>query len=187
MIPDEAGALALHEKYGSNQVVVKHCKTVARVARRLAEAARASGKAIDQEAVYAAALLHDIGRSRTQDVSHGVVGASILEKEGVDSKVVEMVRRHVGAGITRDEARRLGLPDFDYIPRTLEERIVCFADKMVDSDRVRPFELEVKRFINKGHDVSRLLALKEGLSRDIGKDPESIVLNNVKESGGDAR
>lgn len=184
MIPGEAGALALHKKYGSNQAIVRHCRAVARVAGWLVEAARARGKEVDSEAVYAGALLHDIGRSKTQDVSHGVVGASILESEGVDRKVVEIVRRHVGAGISREEARKLGLPDFDYMPRTLEERIVCFADKMVDSERVRPFEGEVKRFVKKGHDVSRLLALKDGLAKDLGEDPEAIVLNNVKESVG---
>lgn len=56
---------------------------------------------------------------------------------------MEIIRRHVGAGIASEEAKSLGLPDLDYIPRSLEERIVCFADKMVDSDRVRPFDEEV--------------------------------------------
>ena len=96
--------------------------------------------------------------------------------------MVEIVRRHVGAGISPEEAKKLGLPDFDYVPRTLEERIVCFADKMVDSEKVRPFDEEVKRFVAKSHDVGRLRALKQGLQDDLGEDPERFVLDNIKES-----
>ena len=70
----------------------------------------------------------------------------------------------------------------DYIPRTLEERIVCFADKMVDADNIRPFGEEVRRFTAKSHDVGRLLALKRGLADELGQDPEKLVLDKIKES-----
>jgi hypothetical protein len=95
---------------------------------------------------------------------------------------VQIVRRHVGAGVSPEEAKTLGLPDLDYIPRTREQVIVCFADKMIDSDSVRPFELEVRRFERKGHDVERLLALKRNLAADLGKDPETLVLDKIKET-----
>lgn len=179
MIPDEGTALKLHEKYGSNERIVNHCKTVERVASIIAEEFAKKGKKVDLQVVKAAALLHDIGRAVTHSVRHGLVGAEILEKEGIDRAVVEAVRRHVGAGISSTEAKRLGLPDLDYIPRTLEEMIVCFADKMVDSDKVRPFEREVKRFELEGLDASRLIALKEKLKEELGEDPELIVMNAV--------
>jgi uncharacterized protein (TIGR00295 family) len=131
---------------------------------------------VNQEAVNAGALLHDIGRSKTQLVNHGYVGAQILEKEGVDGIVVEIVRRHVGAGISAQEAAALGFPPGDYIPRTLEQKIVCFADKMLDGDKARPFEEEVKRFVRKGHDVQRLRRLKEEVDAAVGQDAEKLVL-----------
>lgn len=180
MIPDEAGCLALHRKYGSDPKVVAHCKTVEKVATILAGELERRGFSVDAKALSAGALLHDIGRSQVQTVEHGVRGAAILESEGVDSKVVEMVRRHVGAGLSPEEARRLGLPDFDYMPRTLEQRVVCFSDKMVDSDLVRPFDGEVQRFVKKGHDVARLRALKESLRDDLGADPEKIIFDKIK-------
>jgi uncharacterized protein (TIGR00295 family) len=182
VIPSEGEALALHKKYGSNDRVVRHCQTVAMVAELLAEEFERRGHQVDRQAVRAAALLHDIGRSRIQTVRHGVEGASIVEQEGVDGKVVEIIRRHVGAGISGEEAKGLGLPDFDYIPRSLEERIVCFADKLVGSDAVKPFDEEVQRFKSKSHDVERLLALKKGLEDELGEDPEKLVLNKIKES-----
>ena len=182
MIPSEEEALALHRKFGSNDAIVRHCRTVARVSRILTDRLLAVGKPVDAEAVAAGALLHDIGRNRNQTVRHGLEGAEMLAREGVSDVVVQIVRRHVGAGLSPEEARKLGLPDLDYIPRTLEERIVCFADKLVDSDSVRPFAGEVERFARKGHDVERLQALKRGLQADLGVDPEKLVLDNVKES-----
>ncbi|MGD0638432.1 MAG: HDIG domain-containing metalloprotein [Nitrososphaerales archaeon] len=180
MIPDERQALALHAKRGSDERVVSHCRTVTSVSEALADAFLARGKPIDRRAVVAGALLHDIGRSKTHEVGHGWMGAKILEEEGVDSVVVEIVRRHVGAGISPEEARSLGFPPGDYIPRTLEQRVVCFADKMVSGDGVRPFEEEVKRFERKGHDVQRLTALKDSLQDELGEDPDKFLLESVK-------
>jgi uncharacterized protein len=182
VIPSDAQALELHRKYGSRDVIVEHCRTVARVANVLAEEFERRGVAVDSRIVSAGALLHDIGRSRTQTVRHGLEGSEIVEKEGVDRKVVEIVKKHVGAGISPEEAKLLGLPEDDYIPRTLEERVVCFADKMVDSDMVRPFEAEVYRFKAKNHDVARLLALKKGLQEELGEDLEALIFGKIKES-----
>ena len=182
MIPSEKEALALHRKYGSDERIVRHCETVTGVAKVLAEGLRLRGQGLDVRAVIAGAMLHDIGRSRVQTVRHGLEGAGIAESEGVEREVVEIIRRHVGAGISSEEARALRLPDLDYIPVTLEERVVCFADKMVDGDRVRPFEAEVYRFKVKGHDVARLLALKQRLQDELGEDPEKFIFDKVKET-----
>jgi uncharacterized protein (TIGR00295 family) len=178
VIPDEAGCLALHAKYGSGVRVIEHCRVVTGVSMSLTAVAlsKIGGLKVDGRAIFAGALLHDIGRSRVQTVEHGYVGAKILEEEGLDPIVVEIVRRHVGAGISSEEAGKLGFPAGDYVPLTLEQRVVCFADKMVSADGVRPLSEEVKGFERKGHDVSRLLALKRSLQEDLGEDPERIAL-----------
>jgi uncharacterized protein (TIGR00295 family) len=181
VIPSEGESLALHKKYGSSERIVAHCKTVAKVAMIIADEFKHRGKRVDSQVVLAGALLHDIGRTKIQTIRHGVEGSEMLREEGVDEKVVEAVRRHVGAGLSPDEARTLGLPDLDYIPKTLEERIVCFADKMVDGDVVRPFHGEVQRFVKKGHDVGRLLSLKKGLADALGTDPEKLVLRKINQ------
>ena len=177
MIPNAQQALALHQKYGSNGRVVSHCQACANISKLLAEKAAKKGHTVNVDAVIAGALLHDIGRSRIQTVAHGYVGAEILEKEGVDGAVVEIVRRHVGAGISAEEAVALNFPPGDYIPRTLEQKIVGFADKMLDGDRARPFDEEVKRFVKKGHDVQRLRKLKEDVDAAVGADAEKIALS----------
>ena len=178
--------MAILAKHKAGPYIVRHCQAVAMAAEIMAVEAERRGRAVDREATVAGALLHDLGRTKSQTVRHGVEGAEILTNEGVDGKVVEIVRRHVGAGISPEEAKKLGLPDYDYIPRTIEERIVCFADKMVDADKVRPFGEEVHRFTVKSHDVGRLLALKQGLQDELGEDPEKVVLGKIKESHGTA-
>lgn len=182
MIPSEEEAMALQRKYGNDPRIIHHCQAVTRVARALVAEFERRGRSVDERAVVAGAMLHDIGRSKTHSVKHGVVGAELVEREGVDSVVVEIVRRHVGAGISPVEAKRMGLPDFDYVPRTLEERIVCFSDKVISSETLQPFEEEVRRFKAKGHDVERLIALKRGLGEELGEDPEKLIHEKLKES-----
>ncbi len=70
----------------------------------------------------------------------------------------------------------------DYVPRTMEEIIVCFADKMVDADRVRPFDEGVKRFARKGLDAERLVTLKRHLEAEMGGDPEALIFDKIKET-----
>jgi len=39
--------------------------------------------------------------------------------------------RHVGVGITAEEIKRhnLPLPEYDMVPISIEEQVICFADK----------------------------------------------------------
>jgi uncharacterized protein (TIGR00295 family) len=119
LIPDEGAALELHKKYRSNEHIVRHCETVTKVARILALSLAEKGVPVDEKSVIAAALLHDIGRTKTQTVHHGFEGAQIAKREGIDEKVANAIQRHVGAGISREEASSLGFPPGDYVPRTL--------------------------------------------------------------------
>ena len=48
---------------------------------------------------------------------------------------------------------------------------------MLDGDKARPFDEEVKRFVKKGHDVQRLRRLKEDVDAAVGADAESLILS----------
>jgi len=85
----------------------------------------------DRDLVEVGALLHDIGRTKSHGMDHGIIGAQILRDEGVDERIVNIVERHIGAGLTSDEAKKLGLPPKDYVPKTIEEKIVCHADNLI--------------------------------------------------------
>ena len=95
----------------------------------------------DKDFVYEAAMLHDIGIFKTyapailchgneKYIRHGVIGREILENMGYHRHAL-VCERHTGSGITRDEiiASDLPLPHRDMLPLTVEEKIICYADK----------------------------------------------------------
>ena len=180
MIPDKSQALDFHRKAGSSAQIMKHCSLVAKIALIFAKGLGSKGNDdVDERTVFAAALLHDIGRSQTNSILHGVAGARIAKDFGCDERIVEIVRRHVGAGISDEEARKYGFPAGDYIPRTLEQKVVCFADKLVASDRVAPLEKEAEKFRRKGLDVERLYSLRDSVKIALGEDPEEYLFKKI--------
>ena len=93
-----------------------------------------------QAFIEEASMLHDIGVCQTHSpkmdctgedeyITHGVKGAAILRQAGwVEHALV--AERHVGVGLTKKEitARSLPLPAKDFIPESLPEQIITYAD-----------------------------------------------------------
>ncbi len=95
----------------------------------------------DRTFVYEAAMLHDIGILRTNApgigcvgtepyIAHGRLGAEILRSEGLPLHA-RVAERHTGTGLTCEiiQSQGLPLPLMDFLPETMEEQIVCYADK----------------------------------------------------------
>lgn len=95
----------------------------------------------DRTFVYEAAMLHDIGIIKTDApgigcngtrpyICHGMLGAEMLRAEGLE-RHARVAERHTGTGLTRETIKRQGLPlpQEDFSPETIEEQIVCYADK----------------------------------------------------------
>lgn len=155
-------AEAILKRAGANARVVEHCRVVRRVALKIAK-----GRQVDKKLVEVAALLHDIGRGRTHGISHAVEGARILGEMGFDRKVLNAVERHMGSGIGKKEAVKLGLPPRSYVPRTLEEKVVCYADKLVHGNRIVSFKETLRWFEERfGKDSVPVKRLKK-LRRDL--------------------
>jgi uncharacterized protein (TIGR00295 family) len=119
------------------------------------------------------ALLHDIGRAKTHTVHHAVVGAEIAEAAGLPDSVVSIIKRHVGGGITAMEAKKLGWPEDVYVPMTLEEKIVSYADKLIENDAHAPIEVTVKKLARElNHEAAeRVRRLHDEITNLIGDDP----------------
>jgi len=115
---------------GVGEDVVKHCRAVEDVAVRIS----ALNPGINVSLVKAGALLHDVGRASTHGIRHGVVGAGMLFGLGCEKELVLIAERHIGAGLLADEAVALGLPRRDYMPLSLEEKVVAHADNLVGGD-----------------------------------------------------
>ena len=96
---------------------------------------------IDKQFVEEAAMLHDIGIFRTNApgiqcfgtepyICHGTIGAQLMREEGFPLHAL-VCERHTGAGLSMMEIERqnLPVPHHDMLPLSLEEKLICFADK----------------------------------------------------------
>ena len=131
---NEKDAIDLLIRSGCSADVIEHCKAVADYAKKIAINIRKNATykgQIDIDTVFMGALLHDIGRSKTHGISHAVAGVKIALENGLDEKLVKIIERHIGAGIPKEEAKCLGLPEKDYKPVTIEEKIVAHADNLI--------------------------------------------------------
>ena len=130
------------EKEHTPENVIDHCKAVYKKAMKIA----ANFNDVDEDLIRKGALLHDIGRSRTHGITHAVEGVKIAERYGYDEDVLNIIERHIGAGITESEAEKLGLPKKSYVPQTLEEKIVAHADNLVSGSREVDIDFVIEKW-----------------------------------------
>ena len=115
--------------------------------RALVCAAKHSELAIDSSLVLSGALLHDIGIKATSAPSifcngtepylmHGFIGARMLRQVGMEREA-RICERHTGAGLSKEAITKAGLDVLaaDYLPETLEEKLICYADKFYSKSR----------------------------------------------------
>jgi len=148
-LPSDKMALKLLSESGCSRRVINHCKAVEKVATEIAEACKKKGLNVDIKLVQIGALLHDIGRSKTHSVDHAIVGAEIARSLNMPEEVVSIIERHVGGGITIEEAENLEWPVKSYVPATLEEKIVTYADKLIEGSERVSIEQTIKKFSRK--------------------------------------
>ena len=153
-LPSREQALQILRENHCAPPVIAHCESVARLAVETAQACNRKGLKVNVELVEIGALLHDLGRSKTHSVNHVVSGAKIARLQGLPANVIAIIERHLGGGITSAEAQKLGWPEGNYSPVTLEEKIVSYADKLVEtSDRV-PIELTISKLREEKLDIA---------------------------------
>lgn len=161
-------ATSLLRSEGCSEKIIKHCTNVSIYAREIAEKA-SSDYNVDLDLVEIGGLLHDIGRSKTNGIHHGIVGANILRDKGIDEKLALICERHIGSGIDKYDSDRFGLPPRRYTPETIEEKIVCHADNFFINGEKVSFDKVYERFIKelgKDHSsIKRLLLLQKDLEK----------------------
>lgn len=121
------------------RIYLVHAHKVAELALEMA--ARHPELNMDTAFIEEAAMLHDIGIFLTDApriycfgdkpyICHGYLGAELLRSLGYPRHAA-VCERHTGTGLTKQQVEREGwpLPLRDFIPVTLEEQIICFADK----------------------------------------------------------
>ena len=175
--PDYSTCLTLLTDEGVSPGVLKHVKAVHRfsviIGKRLIEL----GYRVNMPLLEAGALLHDIGRSKTHGLSHAITGCEIAERLGLPGDVISIIRNHIGAGITKEEAVEKGLPAQDFIPDALEEKIVAAADNLAFGENLQTIEQHKKNMLRQGviEGAERCVTLHRELSQMCGLDLDVIL------------
>ncbi len=130
-----------------HKIVVRHGEDVTRKAITVAHKVRHLNP--DLEFIREAAMLHDVAIFLTKTpklgchgkypyVCHGYLGRELLENRDLPKHAL-VCERHVGIGITAEDVRKrkLPLPGRDMMPVSLEERIICYADKFFSKNGCR--------------------------------------------------
>ena len=149
-IPGEVEALELLNEYRVDQKIIEHSKVVYKKALELAEKIIQKGKTtVNMDLISAGALLHDIGRYNENSIRHGVIGGDLLRKLGYSPELARIIERHVLCGISKNFAKNFDFPDREFIPETIEELIICYADKMVAGKNIVDLRKRFSHWIKK--------------------------------------
>ena len=127
-------------------ILLVHSRAVADKALEIVR--RHSELHADEAFIEEAALLHDIGcvlvnapaiacYGTEPYICHGILGAEILHSEGMERHAL-VCERHTGTGLTLQHIMEqdLPLPHRDMQPVSIEEEIICFADKFFSKTRL---------------------------------------------------
>ncbi len=153
----------------SNRIVSAHSRKVAEKAVAIVD--RHPELGADRNFVWEAAMLHDIGIVKTwaptldcfgdaEYLCHGYLGHDMLVAEGLPKHAL-VCERHTGTGFTIDEIilKQLPLPHRNLQPQTIEEKIVCYADKFFSKDNLEK-ELQIivveQKLMKYGNDKAKL-------------------------------
>ncbi len=171
-IPTHDECIQFLKDAGATQELIDHVEAVAELAMLIGELIMGT----NMEQVEAGALLHDIGRTKTQEIDHAVVGSQIAEELELPEEIVKIIRNHIGAGITEEDAEELGLPEGSYIPQSVEEKIVAHADNLIDNTERIDVEGQIKALVdNEEYRIARrLINLHNKLSELIGMDIDQL-------------
>ena len=144
-------ALAIIDKYYPEDnelkhILVTHSRSVADKALWIAETH--PELELDKQFLEEAALLHDIGVFLTDApgihcigthpyICHGYLGSQLLQKEGYMRHAL-VCERHTGAGMSLQSIleQNLPVPHREMVPISLEEQVICFADKFFSKTRL---------------------------------------------------
>ena len=146
------------------RIYMIHAKKVTELALELSR--RHPELLLDEAFIEEAAMLHDIGIfltdspgihccGKAQYLCHGYLGAELLRAEGypLHARVCE---RHTGTGLAKEQIIANGweLPHCDFFPETLEEKLICFADKFYSKYKFLETSRTLEQVIESARKVS---------------------------------
>ncbi len=147
ILPSRDIAFELLKKKKVPYHVRKHSIKVAEKALEIVESIKSVK--LNNDLVEIGSLLHDIGRSKTHGFNHALIGGKILKEMGFPSELARICETHILGGLDKVDAKSVGLPEKNYLPNTLEEKIICLADKMMAGTKEVTIEERFNKWFSK--------------------------------------
>ncbi|MFX0086959.1 MAG: HD domain-containing protein [Candidatus Hodarchaeota archaeon] len=146
LVPDYATCIKLLIHHSTPFNVINHVIFTTQTALKISKRLKKHNFSINCDIVLAGAMLHDLGRSKTHQLTHGIIGAQMLRQNGFSDELARIAEIHLFAGILAEEAREFGLPSKDYVPLTLEEKIITYADNISKKNSLLTTREVITRF-----------------------------------------
>lgn len=171
--PDRKDCMDILLKHGANEWLIEHSIAVNSIAMKICDKVECNRDAVD-----AGSFLHDIGRTVRNDIWHSYEGYEICRSERIADEICNCILKHTGAGIEKEEADQLGIPPMNYMPETIEEKIVATADNLIHGAERISIVDQLKRYEEKNlHKAAeRMNTLFEEISHKSGFDLDSLEI-----------
>jgi len=143
--------------------VRRHSLKVAEKALEIAE--KITKTEINKNLIEVGAILHDIGRAKTHGFEHALIGGKILKERGFSNDLVRICETHILGGLDKEDARNVGLPEKNYLPLSLEEKIICLADKHMAGTYEVTIEQRFEKWFSKYGKTELLVKSKKRIEK----------------------
>lgn len=174
-LPDVPTCILWLQENGISENILVHVQMVAAAAYQLALWLRAKGKNVNPVLAHRGGLLHDLAKLRKTDaLDHGAAAGKILTEAG-ESALGRIADRHMLFGLL-NPAR---------CPVTWEEKLVYYADKLVEKNQLVLIEERIaglkKRYPMGPDSLDELMPeikkLESAICAIIKKSPEEILID----------
>lgn len=175
-MPSPSIALTWLQEQGTSCTLLMHVQMVAALAYCLAVELRRLGERVDPVLAHRGGLLHDVAKLSAKKLpgrpDHGKAASDFLLGRN-QPVLAEIARRHL----------LFCIDDPGRTPRTWEEKLVYFADKLVDGGGLATIQTRLKAFkLRYPDDAERIsqiepgvLAMQQEIAGRLGWNPEEML------------
>ena len=181
-IPSDDEIFALMSDLGLADGIKEHCIVVKEIALDIVDKIKQKNPdvQIDEDVVEAGALLHDIGRTRTHGIDHGYRGYMLMRDANIDERVARCALAHVLGGFDKEDIKHEFPSEsrdeikISLMPKSIEEKIVCLADKQAEGTMQVTTKKRFSRWFKKYGKSSFLLKSRYRIMQ-IEKDIKALM------------
>ncbi len=172
-LPDVQTCLSWYMKFGTTHTLLSHVQNVAAIAYQLALWFEQTGVNIDPLLTHRGGLTHDLCKLLDQgQKNHAELAADFLESQN-QFQLAEIARRHLIGDLVSELTR----------PKTWEEKIVNFADKLSEGSTIVSLDQRLDALQQRYPDFAAKIkkntpfvkALEDEIITVLGTNPKDLI------------